>query len=272
MKIIVCDILDNTIINGKNVNAIEYWLALDDFYLMCPCDKQIVIDFIKSKYISDFDESKIIKPKKYDSEIALYFGNGYFNWNLKAKTQYCFLAHHSRTRICEFGSDVILLSEYETKNTSLYIKKILFDQMKYNEPEDAYYVSISTRNNLSDIFLLHDWFDKFTDKKAYIYCDFKNQMKDLFDIKKKYMNITWLTGLVDDLHSKFNHLIYLHTNVFDYSPRIILESRYFNKQISFIDLPKLSYTKEWDASHSNMTDPLEYFQFSTNELIEILQS
>ena len=116
-----------------------------------------------------------------------------------------------------------------------YIKKIYLDALKKPiKIKESVYVNLRGKRIVSiDQFneKIKPVLDKINKGKL-ILIDNNNSM---FSRYLKYLGIETFDQMLFDIHNQFDTYIDCALNVFDYSPRMILESYYFGKDVIYID-------------------------------------
>jgi len=116
-----------------------------------------------------------------------------------------------------------------------YIKKIYFDILKVPERiDEGVYVNLSGKRVVSiEQFneKIKPVLNKINKRKLILVSD----INSLFSKYLDYIGINTFDRILYDIQYQFDTYVDCALNVFDYSPRMILESHYFGKDVIYID-------------------------------------
>jgi hypothetical protein len=266
MKIVSVDIKENSQLNGKDVSALEYWIKNEEYFLDVPCPKSKILEIVETKYTSDLTilNSKILSARPNKAKTVFYFGYSYRR-PIYSDRSFIFLAHDTHFLSIKEFNGFNLLSEYPRQDSFLYRKKIAFENfIAPTSFKDCCFLSISSRKNIEGIDFS---FIRDIEKPILLYFNKYTQLQKVVELKKVYKNLIPLSGVINNLHGEFNELIYLKEDfTFDYSPRLILESRFFNKKITVVNQRTKNIE---DGADRNLFTPLHEFFFDKMELDRI---
>jgi len=240
----------NNRLTGSVINLFEYFLAIYEH------NKEAEIIFIDGNVMDTKELIKIVYDR-YDVDDLKGFEN-----NIRIVSRYKLMAEQFKNvLILDYGTinktrgfispeNLVVISEKHTDEPDFFFRKDLYNVTYYGEMPFHY------RDREYRMKFLFDRYKKLksVDDAIFLTSPHNHDFSFIKDIKLPDKPIIYKTrNHRENLFEKFNTYVYYHADTwFDPHPRLFVESKFYNKDIIYFNIPKII-----DGSYYRYNDVLE---------------